>query len=99
MKSRRFSLDSAVSVDPAALLGAKGSGSNSKISGRKSKQSQNLDDARMEMQELNQSLSTAPSIREQSIAEENLERPDGLINSNSFKKHDKNFRKLFSRDS
>ncbi|XP_074545259.1 uncharacterized protein LOC141804622 [Halichoeres trimaculatus] len=94
MKSRRFSLDSAVSVDPAALL-AKAGSSSSRISGRKSKPGQSLDDARMEIQELNQSLNTTASIREQSIAEENLERPDGLINSNSFKKHDKNFRKLF----
>ncbi|XP_034559207.1 GRAM domain-containing protein 2B-like isoform X2 [Notolabrus celidotus] len=94
---RKLSLDSSFSyagpTDGAGLLGAKGG--SSKLS-RKYKSSLYLEDARMETQELNRSLSNSPSIREQPIAEENLERPDGLISSSSsFKKHNKNFRKLF----
>uniref|UniRef100_UPI0037E93E98 GRAM domain-containing protein 2B-like isoform X2 n=1 Tax=Semicossyphus pulcher TaxID=241346 RepID=UPI0037E93E98 len=92
MKTRRFSLESAV-VDGAGLLGAKGG--SSKLGGKKSRQSQSLDDARLEIQELNQSLNSSMSLREQTIAEENLERPDALIHNHSFKKHNKNFHKLF----
>ncbi|KAM6989812.1 uncharacterized protein LKV04_009401 [Tautogolabrus adspersus] len=82
VKNRRFSLDSADCADGAGLLGAKGGGSIS--GGKKSRHS--LGEARLETQEVNQTL------REQTIAEE---LPDGRINNNSFKKHDKNFHKLF----
>ncbi|CAJ1072017.1 GRAM domain-containing protein 2B-like [Xyrichtys novacula] len=93
MASRRFSLDSSVIADGAGLLGAKGSGG--KLGSKKSKQTQSLDDARMEFQELNRSMNSGAPLREQPIAEENMDKPDGLINSNSFKKHNKSFHKLF----
>ncbi|XP_020489762.2 GRAM domain-containing protein 2B-like [Labrus bergylta] len=80
--NRRFSLDSSDLAHEAGLLGAKGGGS---ISGSK-KSRHSLVEGRLETQEVNNSL------REQTIAEE---LPDGLINNNSFKKHNKNFRKLF----
>lgn len=90
LKSRRFSLDSAVLVDGGGFFGT-----NCKSGFRRSRQSQSLDDARQEIQELNSSLNASISLREQTIAEENLERPEGLINNKSFRKHNKSFHKLF----
>ncbi|KAM9349940.1 GRAM domain-containing protein 2A-like [Symphorus nematophorus] len=64
--------------------------------GKKSRQSHSLDDARLQIQELNQSLNSNLSLRKQPIAEEHLdERSDGLISNNSFVKHNKTFHKLF----
>ncbi|XP_042285308.1 GRAM domain-containing protein 2B-like [Thunnus maccoyii] len=88
LKNRRFSLDSSV-LEGAGVLSTRRS-SNIKFS-KKS----NLDDARLEIQELNQSINTNMSLREQTIAEENLDRTDGLITSNSFLKYNKTFHKLF----
>ncbi|XP_068594184.1 GRAM domain-containing protein 2B-like isoform X2 [Cebidichthys violaceus] len=68
------------------------------FSSKKSRQCQSLDDARLEIQELNHSFTsgTSPSVlRQQSIAEENVERSDGLLHKNSFLKHSKSFHKLF----
>ncbi|CAK6952407.1 GRAM domain-containing protein 2B-like [Scomber scombrus] len=88
LKNRRFSLDSSVNLDGAGLLGPR-RGSN----GKKSRQT--VDEARQEIQELNQSLNANISLREQTIAEESLDRSDGLITSNNFLKQNKSFHKLF----
>ncbi|XP_041659518.1 GRAM domain-containing protein 2B-like [Cheilinus undulatus] len=88
-----FPLSRDRSVEGAGLLGAKGG--DSRYNGKKPRQSQSLDDARLEMHELNHSLNASISLREQTIAEENVERPEGLINNKSFKKHNKSFHKLF----
>ncbi|XP_023129826.1 GRAM domain-containing protein 2B-like isoform X2 [Amphiprion ocellaris] len=87
LKNRRFSLDSAV------LDGGLSARRGSRFPIKKSKQSQSLDDARQEIQELNQSLNM--SLREQTITEENPERSDGSINRQSFSKRNKSFHKLF----
>ncbi|XP_073347584.1 uncharacterized protein [Pagrus major] len=92
MKSRRFSLDSAVSLEGTGPLGGR---RGSRFSSKKSRKSQSLDDARLEIQELNHSLNSNMPLRRQTIAEENLERSDGLISSHSFLKHNKTFHKLF----
>ncbi|XP_036939689.1 GRAM domain-containing protein 2B-like isoform X2 [Acanthopagrus latus] len=94
MRSRRFSLDSAISLDGVGPLGGRRGSSSSRFSSKKSRQSQSLDDARLEIHELHHSLNSNMPLRKQTIAEENLERSDGL-NSHSFVKHNKSFHKLF----
>lgn len=82
LKKRRFSLDSSVCLEGVSLTrGRRGSGKKS------------LDEARQQIQELNQSLSATAFPREPSIAEESAEGVD--VNSNLLVKH-KNFHKLFS---
>ncbi|XP_049453332.1 uncharacterized protein LOC125901628 isoform X3 [Epinephelus fuscoguttatus] len=93
LKSRRFSLDSNVCLDGVGVFGVR-RGSN-RFSSRKSKHSQSLDDARLEIQALNHSLNSSIALRKQTITEESIERSDGLINSSSFLKQNKTFHKLF----
>ncbi|XP_040911402.1 GRAM domain-containing protein 2B-like isoform X3 [Toxotes jaculatrix] len=93
LKGRRFSLDSAVYLDGAGVLSHR-RGSVKFIS-KKSKQSQSLDEARVEIQEFNHSLNSNVSVREQTIAEESPERSHELTNNHSFLKHNKSFHKLF----
>lgn len=93
LKSRRFSLDSSVSLDAVGPLG--GRRGSTKFSGKKSRQSHSLDDARLEIHELNHSLNSSMSLRKQTIAEENPDRQDGLISNSSYPKHNKTFHKLF----
>ncbi|XP_076601296.1 uncharacterized protein LOC143329339 [Chaetodon auriga] len=93
LKSRRFSLDSSLSQDSFGPLG--GRRGSSRLSSRKSRHSHSLDDARLEIQELSHSLNSNIPLRKQTIAEENLDRSDGLISSNGFLKHNKAFHKLF----
>ncbi|XP_033506026.2 uncharacterized protein LOC117271761 [Epinephelus lanceolatus] len=93
LKSRRFSLDSNVCLDGVGVLGVRRG--SSRFSSRKSKHSQSLDDARLEIQVLNHSLNSSISLRKQTITEESIDRLDGLINSSSFLKQNKTFHKLF----
>ncbi|XP_039998991.1 GRAM domain-containing protein 2B-like isoform X2 [Xiphias gladius] len=93
LKSRRFSLDSCVCLDGAGVLG--GRRGSSRFSSKKSRHSQSLDDARLEIQELNKSLNSTMSVREQTITEESLERSNELTNNHSFLKRNKSFHKLF----
>ncbi|XP_074507077.1 GRAM domain-containing protein 2B-like isoform X1 [Sebastes fasciatus] len=93
VKCRRFSLDSSVCLDGVGVIGGKRG--SSWFNNKKSKQCQSLDDARLEIQKLNHSLNGNMSFRGNTIAEENSERPDGLITSCSFLKHNKTFHKLF----
>ncbi|XP_047445458.1 GRAM domain-containing protein 2B-like [Mugil cephalus] len=94
VKNRKFSLDSSVTVDGAGHLGTKKG--SSLFSSKKHRHSQSLDEARQEMQELKDNLNFSRSLREQTIAEENLERSDGLINNHNFLKRNKSFHKLFA---
>lgn len=91
VKNRKFSLDSSISLD--SVIGARRG--SSKFGNKKFSQTQSLDDARQQIQELNQSLNTNMSIREQTITEETIDRSDGLVTNNSFLKHNKTFHKLF----
>ncbi|XP_022610539.1 GRAM domain-containing protein 2B-like isoform X2 [Seriola dumerili] len=88
--SRRFSLDSSVSLDGVGGLTLR---RNSRFGSKKSRQT--LNDARLEIQEFSHSLD--PNIREQTITEESLERSNELINSQSFLKRNKSFHKLFQQ--
>ncbi|XP_059199883.1 GRAM domain-containing protein 2B-like [Centropristis striata] len=90
-KCRRYSLDSSICLDSVGPLG--GRRGSSRFSTKKSRQS--LDDARLQIQALNRSLNGNVSLKEQPIAEEQIEQPDGLINTHSFLKHNKTFHKLF----
>ncbi|XP_071348907.1 GRAM domain-containing protein 2B-like [Trachinotus anak] len=88
---RRFSLDSSVSADGLGGLHIRrGSGRFSSKKGR-----QSLEEARLEIQELNHSVNSI--VREQTITEESFERSNELhqINNQSFLKHNKSFHKLF----
>ncbi|XP_034470424.1 GRAM domain-containing protein 2B-like isoform X1 [Hippoglossus hippoglossus] len=80
LKSRRFSLDSSVSQNGGGLFGVKRS------SGKKSRHSQSLDEARLEIQEFNHSLHSSMTI-----AEESQEGSHEIMNH----KHNKSFHKLF----
>lgn len=91
LKNRRFSLDSSVNLDGVGVLGSRKASNGSKLS----KKSKTVDEARQEIQELSQTLDANISLREQTIAEESLERSDGLITSNNFLKQNKSFHKLF----
>ncbi|XP_056276533.1 GRAM domain-containing protein 2B-like [Pseudoliparis swirei] len=68
---------------------------SSRLSVKKLGESDSLDDARQEIQELHHSLNSNIVLRKQTIAEENVERSDGLIHKNSSVKHSKTFHKLF----
>ncbi|XP_056149547.1 GRAM domain-containing protein 2B-like isoform X3 [Lampris incognitus] len=89
LKKRRFSLDSSVALEGVGLLSHR---RGSKLSKRSSK---SLEEARLEIQELSQSLSRRSPLRDQTIAEEHTDRHDGLISKRSFAKHNKTFHKLF----
>ncbi|XP_070775133.1 GRAM domain-containing protein 2B-like [Enoplosus armatus] len=91
LRNRRFSLDSSVCLDGVGHLG--GGRYSSRFTNKKSRQS--LDEARLEIHELNHSLNSNMSLRGQTISEETIERSDGLINKHSFLKHSKTFHKLF----
>ncbi|XP_041804424.1 GRAM domain-containing protein 2B-like isoform X2 [Chelmon rostratus] len=93
LKSRRFSLDSSLCLDSIGPLG--GRRGSSRFSSKKSRQNHSLDDARLEIHELNHSLDSNVPLRKQTIAEESLDRSDGLVSSSSFLKHNKAFHKLF----
>ncbi|XP_072220454.1 GRAM domain-containing protein 2A-like isoform X1 [Leuresthes tenuis] len=92
MKNRRFSLDSSSLEGTGLLTMRRGS---MRFSSKKSVRSQSIDADEVEAQQLNHSLSSKMSLREHTIAEESLERSDGLITSQSFLKHNKTFHKLF----
>ncbi|KAF7668662.1 hypothetical protein LDENG_00297690 [Lucifuga dentata] len=87
LKNRRLSLDSSVCLDGVGFLRR-----GSRLS-KRSNPSQSLNEAQLEIQELSRSLNT--SLREGTNTEKNLNRPDGLISTNSFLKHNKTFHKLF----
>ncbi|XP_041848300.1 GRAM domain-containing protein 2B-like isoform X2 [Melanotaenia boesemani] len=80
LKSRRFSLDSFYP---------------DRNGRKKSIRSQSLDVAEEETQKLHHGLNSKISLRDQTIAEKSLNKSDGLINSDSFLKHNKIFHKLF----
>ncbi|KAM9844569.1 GRAM domain-containing protein 2A-like isoform 2-T2 [Aulostomus maculatus] len=88
LKSRRFSLDSSV-LDSSLTLGVRRA---SKLS-KKSRPS--LEEGQLDIQELNRSLNSNITLREKTIMEEGLDRPDGIITRNGFLKHNKTFHKLF----
>lgn len=90
LKNRRFSLDSSGCLDGGLSIRR-----SSRFYNKKSRQSQSLDDARQEIQALNQSLNSSMSVREQTIAEEHPEQPDGTITRHSFSKRNISFHKLF----
>ncbi|XP_034410906.1 GRAM domain-containing protein 2B-like isoform X2 [Cyclopterus lumpus] len=90
VRSRRFSLDSSICLDRVGVLDSRRS--SSRFSIKKPGECPSLDDARLEIQELNHSLT---SSMKQTIAEENIKRSDGLIHKNSFLKHSRTFHKLF----
>ncbi|XP_070701634.1 GRAM domain-containing protein 2B-like isoform X2 [Pempheris klunzingeri] len=91
LKNRRFSLDSSVCLDGGGHLGLR-RGSSKRCS---KKFRQSLDEARLEIQELKNSLNPDGSLRVQPIAEENLEQSVDLISNTSSQKHNKTFHKLF----
>ncbi|GLD58637.1 receptor-type tyrosine-protein phosphatase delta-like isoform X1, partial [Lates japonicus] len=84
----------ATCLDGVGILGVRRG--SSRFSSKKSRQSQSLDDARLEIQELNHHFTSNTSFREQTIAEESLERSNELINNHSIQKHNKSFHKLFA---
>ncbi|XP_058471368.1 GRAM domain-containing protein 2B-like isoform X4 [Solea solea] len=91
LKGRRFSLDSSVSLDGVGVFGLRrGSSSISK----KSRPSKSLDEARLKIHDFNQNLSSNMTLRDQTIAEEDLHQAQEL-NSHSLQKHNKSFHKLF----
>ncbi|XP_035526558.1 GRAM domain-containing protein 2B-like [Morone saxatilis] len=91
LKPRRFSLDSSVCLDRVGPIG--GRRGSTMFSSKKSTHS--LDDARLEIHELNHSLNNNVTLRTQTIAEENLVQSEGLFNNHGFLKHNKSFHKLF----
>ncbi|XP_028282824.1 GRAM domain-containing protein 2B-like isoform X2 [Parambassis ranga] len=93
LKNRRFSLDSSVSVDGAGHFGIRKGGHI--FGNKKSRHSHGLDDGQLQIHDLNHSFNSHMSLRKQTIAEENHERADGLINNHSSQKHDKSFHRLF----
>ncbi|XP_041753003.2 GRAM domain-containing protein 2A [Coregonus clupeaformis] len=99
MKHRRFSLDSLVSLENGGggslLDQRRGSRSRPKKSGERRK-SHSLEEAQLETQELGCSLNRSNSLRSQTIEEESVHRPDGvIITKNSFVKYNKTFHKIF----
>ncbi|XP_051236701.1 GRAM domain-containing protein 2A [Dicentrarchus labrax] len=91
LKPRRFSLDSSIGLDGVGPIG--GRRGSSMFSSKKSRHS--LDDARLEIHELNHSLNNNVTLRTQTIAEENLDQSDGLFSNHGFLKYNKSFHKLF----
>uniref|UniRef100_A0A672I5N5 GRAM domain-containing protein 2B-like n=1 Tax=Salarias fasciatus TaxID=181472 RepID=A0A672I5N5_SALFA len=91
---RKLSLDSSMLSDGGGLLGVRKS--SSLFNGRKTRVSQSLDDAHIEIQELKHSLNSSMPLREQPIAEGSLCQSNGPIRNHSFQKHNKSFHKLFS---
>ncbi|KAM4551182.1 GRAM domain-containing protein 2A-like isoform 1-T2 [Odontesthes bonariensis] len=91
MKNRRFSLDSS-SLEGSGLVTIRRD--SIQFSSKRSGRGQRMDVTGVEAQQLNHSLRRI-SLREKTIAEESLERSDGLITRHSFLKHNKTFHKLF----
>ncbi|XP_034038253.1 GRAM domain-containing protein 2A-like isoform X2 [Thalassophryne amazonica] len=92
LKSRKFALDSCLPPDGAGSLGV---GKASRKISKKAKELGTLEEPQVDMEELNQSLNSTASVREQTAPEGNAERPDGIITRNSFIKHNRTFHKLF----
>ncbi|XP_077472182.1 uncharacterized protein LOC144086206 isoform X2 [Stigmatopora argus] len=90
-KNRKFSLDSSVCQDANGRFNS-GRGSSHRIIRR---HAASLGDGAMEIQELNHQLNGNLTHREKTAAEENTDRPDGLVSTNSFQKHNKTFHRLF----
>ncbi|KAJ8409406.1 hypothetical protein AAFF_G00228070 [Aldrovandia affinis] len=59
------------------------------------RKTQSLEEAQMEIKELNNSLIKQIPLRSQAIDEKGFERPEGAVTRNSFIKHNKTFHKLF----
>ncbi|KAK2822265.1 hypothetical protein Q5P01_022330 [Channa striata] len=93
LRSRKLSLDTLLCLDRNGnvLGGRRGS---SRFSSKKSKQSPSLDEARLEIQELNHSLNATVTLRDQAVTEDSPERSHEL-NNHSLLKHNKSFHKLF----
>ncbi|XP_075877243.1 uncharacterized protein LOC142885037 isoform X2 [Nelusetta ayraudi] len=89
LKGRRFSLDS------YALQDASNGRKSVSVRGKRSKQSQCVDEGRQEIEELRNSLDSKESPSKSAAVEENPEHSDGLINSHSVIKHKKTFHSLF----
>lgn len=87
LKNRKFSLDSSGIVEGSDIFGTRRSSFRS--STKKNKPSTMLDAVQLEGQ-LNHSLDSNMALREQTIAEENLQRSD-----DHYFKHNKSFNKLF----
>ncbi|KAI4889648.1 hypothetical protein NFI96_031464 [Prochilodus magdalenae] len=92
--NRRFSLDSlGYSPDSGGLLGkAKSCKMRRSADGTKGR---GLDEAHLELLDINRGLHRSSSTRTTTIEEEGMERLDGQINRNSFKSHNKTFQKHF----
>ncbi|XP_061588050.1 GRAM domain-containing protein 2B-like isoform X2 [Cololabis saira] len=86
---RRFSLESS-SLEATGIAKVSNVFNNKRSGRRKS-----LDGARLEIPQLNQSLDSKMSLRQQTIAEESLERSDGYMENHGYLKRDKTFHKLF----
>ncbi|KAM6918959.1 uncharacterized protein FYW49_008486 [Xenentodon cancila] len=69
---------------------------SSLISSKKSGRRKSVDGARLEVPQQNHSLDSKVSLRDQTIAEESLERSDGPMQNHGYLKHDKTFHKLFT---
>ncbi|XP_068456185.1 GRAM domain-containing protein 2B-like [Clinocottus analis] len=92
LRSRRLSLDSSICPDAVRVLdGRRGS---SRFTVSKSRECHSLDDARLEIQDLNHSLNSGLPTSKQTIAEESVEQ-DELFHTNRSLKHNKTFQKLF----
>ncbi|KAM8839586.1 GRAM domain-containing protein 2A-like [Synchiropus picturatus] len=81
LNSRRYSLDSNIDERCCHWRGKP-----------RKKTRTSLDEGRLDPQELNDTLTP---LREQTIAEESLDRLDGAIRATSFVKHNKTFHKIF----
>nr|XP_043879891.1 GRAM domain-containing protein 2B-like isoform X3 [Solea senegalensis] len=81
------------SLDGVGVFGLR-RGSSSSSSSKKSRPSKSLDESRLKIHDFNQNLSSNMTLRDQTIAEENLDQAQEL-NSHSFQKHNKSFHKLF----
>ncbi|KAM8849117.1 uncharacterized protein AB9W97_020973 isoform 2-T2 [Spinachia spinachia] len=89
VRCRRFSLDGSDCID----LGM--GRSSGRLSSKNRKACGSLDEARLEIQELNHSLNSGTSHRNRTIAEESIGHSDGLIRKTSFLKDRKSFYKHF----
>ncbi|XP_040028119.2 uncharacterized protein LOC120816520 isoform X2 [Gasterosteus aculeatus] len=91
MRSRRFSLDGSECVD----FGRGRRRSSSRFGIKNRRDCGSLEEARLEIQELDHSLNPSVSPRNQTIAEDSVGHSDGLIHTGRFLKHRKSFYKQF----
>uniref|UniRef100_A0AAQ4QK97 GRAM domain-containing protein n=1 Tax=Gasterosteus aculeatus aculeatus TaxID=481459 RepID=A0AAQ4QK97_GASAC len=91
MRSRRFSLDGSECVD----FGRGRRRSSSRFGIKNRRDCGSLEDARLEIQELDHSLNSSVSPRNQTIAEDSVGHSDGLIHTARFLRHRKSFYKQF----